>query len=240
MNDQSNDNEIVNSPAGYSQTDTYALPMTPPAPISPPTITSEDDMGMIKDFFTRAANTIVEAAGLRKDIAELRSAVSDLKTEVEHVRSQNKWLDEQLANVRKSRDDYAEQLRTAHAQLDDTRVGFEHTKSKLQSTLDELNATRAQRDEGWDKATDLGHQLDGARDTIEGFKQTNNTLITERDTARHEVEVLNEQLDMAYKSLHSTTDEKNEVWRQFTELTTKHEAVKSRLDEAMAFFRSAA
>ena len=70
----------------------------------------EADVSMISAMFTRIADGLVQASALAKEVSELRSVVASLKSDIEYVRDQNKWLDEQLANVRRSRDETQREL----------------------------------------------------------------------------------------------------------------------------------
>ena len=68
----------------------------------------EEDM--IRQMFSRAANTIVEASSLRKEVQALTEQVGQLAKVVEELRGQNEGLKTELENVRKERDEARQKL----------------------------------------------------------------------------------------------------------------------------------
>lgn len=104
-------------------------------------IPTESEMSNIRQLFERAANSIVDASKLAAEVADLRRIVEETKREIETVRNNNKWLDEQLQETRKARDearseahDKGLRLNEANAKID----GLESRSSSQEQTITSL------------------------------------------------------------------------------------------------------
>lgn len=221
--------------------DTKPMPshVTTSNPPSPPeTITSEADMGMIKDFFARAANTIVEAAGLRKDIAELRVSVEGMKVEIAHVRDQNRWLDEQLANVRKARDQVMIELDAANQDRQSLTIQRDKDKAAIESMQAHVEGVMRDRDAGWAKFDSLKEHFGKLQAETDSIRFDRDRLATELTNTAQQVSILNEQLGHVNNDLRHAKEENKQVWIEHNSLNTRYETIKTRLDSVLEIFTS--
>ncbi len=120
------------------------------APLSPVT---EDEMSHVRQVFEKAANAIVQASDLAVKVAELSKVVDALKAEVENVRKQSQWLDEQLTRVRTERDEANAKLHSqsfelteAHAKANDMVRIHENDTRTIETMRSEINTLRMDRD----------------------------------------------------------------------------------------------
>ncbi len=77
------------------------------------TNTGHEDEAMLHKFvevFDKARNAIIDASRLAKEVDGLRQEVAGLTGQVQQIREQNQFLDEQLALIRKHRDELQEQV----------------------------------------------------------------------------------------------------------------------------------
>lgn len=137
-------------------------------------IVQEEDMSKIRELFERAANAIVQASELAKAVTALRADVDSMKTEVEHLRSQNRWLDEQLTSVRQSRDDAQQKARDLQDvvnhvsdQRDSAQRDAAHWQNEANNKDASLASTRKDRDDAQLRVMDLEDQLTAANARLE-------------------------------------------------------------------------
>lgn len=101
----------------------------------------EEDM--IRQMFSRAANTIVEASSLRKEVQALAEQVGELTNVVNELRGQNEGLKTELENVRKERDEARQKLwqeEVSHAQ---TKTELETTTFAHHGVMSDLQAEQS-------------------------------------------------------------------------------------------------
>ncbi len=206
------------------------FPMTE-ANVSP--VIPEADVSMISAMFTRIADGLVQASALAKEVSELRSVVASLKSDIEYVRDQNKWLDEQLANVRRSRDETqreldevttnyhkAEQERdTARRESDDWQGKFNHEASTHHDTKLALDEVTGQHDTAKAALVDTQSQLVA--------------VSTEREQQAETIRVLREQLQKTEDELHETRNDRSD-WRHLaTEADDKLNALRKHMSDIL-------
>jgi vacuolar-type H+-ATPase subunit I/STV1 len=135
------------------------------ATISP--IVEDSEMSHVRSVFDRAANAIVQASELAKQVASLTEQMDLLRKDIEYVRQRNIELDNLLNDVRQARD---------HAQSEASR-------------LTQTNADLSREN------TSLTYERDNLTDKLKTANDTISTLRRERDDAAIEAMRLQEELD---------------------------------------------
>lgn len=152
-------------------------------------IQETEDMSHVRSIFDRALNAIVQASELAIQVNELTATVAtikadfektvnDLKIEVEHVRSQNRWLDEQLASVRKQRDEAINECVRVNSVLANTNDEHNRAKHLIDTQANTIEALRSQvmsltkeRDDYAQMSQSYSDDLDKAKATLAGIKE---------------------------------------------------------------------
>lgn len=96
-----------------------------------------EDENMVRSLFAQAADTIVEASKLRREVNDVRNDLNSLRSELETMRQRNAWLDEQIGTLR-------EQRNIALSERDETRNELEHSKQQLLLLNHSLDQAQAQ------------------------------------------------------------------------------------------------
>ncbi len=148
-----------------------------------------EDRMSIREVFTKAADSIVEAShlqtevipGLNKQLEELRSTIEGLKHDIEWVRARNSQLDETLNHTRRQRDEaqaetakvrqeFAEATAAhekAHAELQDnyeaSKRNAEYWQAQYNETSTKLTEARRDRDDAELKIMELQERVDSFR-----------------------------------------------------------------------------
>lgn len=135
------------------------------ATISP--VQESDEMTHIRSIFDRAANAIVEASELNKQVQELRSTVDALKQDVDRIRAQNSWLDEQLTNVRRARDEANGKLQNAEGEVASLKEQLEASKRANEDLNAQLTAARQVLDQTKHERDDYGMKHMAAQEELE-------------------------------------------------------------------------
>jgi len=130
-------------------------------------IVEEHEVSYIRTVFDKAANAIVQASELAKEVNSLREQVEALRKDMEYVRQRNVELDNLLNDVRQARD---------HAQAEAHR-------------LTQVNAEITTQN------TSLTYERDNLSDKLKTANDTISTLRRERDDAAIEAMRLQEELD---------------------------------------------
>ena len=146
-------------------------------PIPAPTHDEPEDMGAVRSIFDRAANAIVEASRLSKEVAALRSEFDTLKWDMEYLRARNRELDEMLAQTRAQRDEALSQVHAFRNELVEAKshndsltaaqASNEHSIASLEA---ELGQTRKDRDAYGMEAMQAKDELAKAKATIDKLR----------------------------------------------------------------------
>ena len=122
--------------------------------ISP--VPSEEDMNKVRSIFEQGLNSIIGIAQISKDVATLRDELTSLKNDLDYVRGRNRELDQALAEVRSQRDTAMSERDNARAEIDTGRRALtealaivENLKHDLETTRNELNHVRTDRDQAY-------------------------------------------------------------------------------------------
>lgn len=125
-------------------------------------IVQESEMSHVREIFDRAANAIIQSSELAVKVNELVKIVDDLRHEVETIRNQNRWLDEQLVSVRQSRDAALEELskvkndlalsHSEHAKVDGENYNLRSQVEALTSALADARKHRDDNAAMWEAA----------------------------------------------------------------------------------------
>ena len=115
---------------------------------------SEDEMSKIADTFGRMRDAVISASQLASEVANLRVTVDGLRREMEDYRQSNRWLDQQVTELRQARD---QALRDKSATVDilnevtkdrdGLRVHSENQREQLARLNDEVARLRKERDD---------------------------------------------------------------------------------------------
>ena len=129
--------------------------------------TTEDEMTQAANIFAKMRDAVIDASHLAGEVAELRKAVGDLRREVEVLRRDNHWLDEQLTTMRKSRDDAMAEAGDAKAKLHEVQRDRDQWSSnharisdQLISMENELLQARKDRDDEAYRNLELSEELE--------------------------------------------------------------------------------
>jgi chromosome segregation ATPase len=98
------------------------------------------DEDMIRKMFSHAANTIVEASSLRKEVQALTEQVGQLAKVVEELKGQNEGLKTELENVRKERDEARQKLWEEEHNHAQTKGELDTTKFTHNVAVSDLRA----------------------------------------------------------------------------------------------------
>lgn len=146
-------------------------------------VPTESEMQGFRNLIDRALNAIVDASNLAKMVGELRANLDDLKHEIETVRKNNQWLDEQLVRVRGERDKANAEVKVLANCKDDAlrevqalTSQAQHDEAEIDRLHTDLDATRKERDdyglrqmEAEDRAKDAEAKLAKITETIKGL-----------------------------------------------------------------------
>lgn len=123
-------------------------------------IPTESEMNSFRNMLDRALNAIVQASELAKVVEAVKTELDGLKHEIQTVRDNNRWLDEQLNRVRAERDEAKAQLGETLADLTSMtaqRIGLEQANGNQAALIGELrsrlDAAKAESD-GWMQAAE--------------------------------------------------------------------------------------
>ena len=139
---------------------------------------TEEEMSQVGNLFDRMRNAIIDASHLAGEVAELRKAVSELRSEVEVVRRDNHYLTEQVNSLRTARD---HAVAEASAQVT-ARQAAEHalaaevaahdvTKSlHSQAVMDLFDAKRSRDDEAY-RNLELSEELEKVKGQLAKIRE---------------------------------------------------------------------
>lgn len=116
-------------------------------------IPTESEMTRIRQIFEYAANAIVRASELGKQVTELEGKFTTLERDYTSVMARNDELVQSLQEVRLQRDEAQSKLVEVRSSFDKAqqdiangRSESEHYRTNLDKTLQELEAVKADRD----------------------------------------------------------------------------------------------
>ena len=129
--------------------------------------TTEDEMTQAANIFAKMRDAVIDASHLAGEVAELRKAVGDLRREVEVLRRDNHWLDEQLTKMRKDRDDAiteakanADEKAYAELNLRNEQSANAQMHQQVASLEGELTTVKRGRDDAEFKSLELSEELE--------------------------------------------------------------------------------
>lgn len=131
---------------------------------------SEAEMMSIRNIFDRAANAIVQASELAKQVAELEGKFASLTRDFETMLSRNNELVQSLQEVRGQRDTAMAERDQAKAKILDLEENVEHNNSVVMEqikTIHALEAKLASMTLDRDNAVDEWHRADTGKATAE-------------------------------------------------------------------------
>lgn len=114
---------------------------------------SEDEMTKVTEVFAKMRDAVIDASKLAQEVAELRSAVEGMQRELASLRDSNRWLDQQVTELREQRDTA---LREKHEVLSHG-LQLQGEVSRLQAHGDSQRAELARLNE---RVTGLLHDND--------------------------------------------------------------------------------
>lgn len=137
---------------------------------------TEEDMGKVRAFIDQAINAFVNASQLKGEVEELRSSISTLREQVEKVNRQNSWLDEQLVRIRGERDiaisdaNSAKQARQLdHDTIETLQRQLDTAKVELGKDADLISQLRKDKDDAEYRAMELEEKLSKVNAKVEKF-----------------------------------------------------------------------
>lgn len=170
-------------------------------------VSQEDEAMQLSKLFQRAAEAIVAASTLPKEVEGLRQQVTALQNELDAAKLHSAELDKTLAEIREQRNTFAQERDEARIELDHTRVLLSEAKEqkeaahrqieaahrqieslgadivRLEGALSEERAKSAASAEAHDRMSDAYHIVCEAKAILEKDVAT---LRHERDVARLE------------------------------------------------------
>lgn len=126
------------------------------SPVQNPTPTQDEPEGMsaVRQVFDRAANAIVDASKLAKEVAAIRNELDNMKRDMDYLRARNKELDEMLATTRAQRDEAQAAVQRLNSELNQAKAeieGLTSAKTSAEHVIEglrhELDQSRKDRDE---------------------------------------------------------------------------------------------
>lgn len=139
---------------------------------------TEADMSSAQSIFQRMADAVVEASKLKPVVDELRASLETLKHEVEQVRSNNRWLDEQLSNVRSQRDQAKEEAEKAKAELHSVQMEVQSLRDSNATQAETINTLRASLEQARRERDDYGLKHMQAEEALKEARQKLDDLKT--------------------------------------------------------------
>ena len=140
-------------------------------------VIEEHEMSQFQQMFQKISDTIVQASALAKEVSELRAATSELRHDVEYVRSRNKELDQLVSDVREQRDrarSEAEELKhklaTAEAEVEIERSQREINSRRMQDLVDQLTRATKERDDHAFRNLELSEALDKSKEDLRNIE----------------------------------------------------------------------
>lgn len=150
-------------------------PASSPAPMTP--VPTEDEMSKLQDIFRRAAQAIVDVSGLTAKVSELTAKVESLTHDIDGYRDRVRWLDQELDEVRQSRNaqrDRAEKAEAlaveVEAQAQAQAVEIDTLKGRVESLTSRLHETEKARDDAELRVMELEDKLKVAEGRIARLK----------------------------------------------------------------------
>lgn len=141
-------------------------------------VPSETEMNSFKQMLDRALNAIVQASELAKVVEGLKADLDGLKHEIQTVRDNNRWLDEQLTRVRTERDEANTQLSQTKNDLaiavnEHAKVESENTslKNELTDIRSQLDQAKRERDDYGMKQMQAEEEAKQAKEKLEGIQK---------------------------------------------------------------------
>lgn len=130
----------------------------------------EQEMRAMQNLFQRAANTIVEASNLGKEVQALKEQLKGLLADTDRMRDHITWLEQENATLRQGRDDAQNELSTANQTID--RMNTERKEVDAKLTLSEMQRETARGDAKlWqEEATSLEKERNGLKAEVTYLK----------------------------------------------------------------------
>lgn len=129
-------------------------------------VPTESEMAHIRGIFSRAADAIVAASELGQRVAELASQVQALRMEVERVRESNRWLEQQLFDTARARDEArreateaSEALVIARETIHKHETEIEGAKATISAHTDTITRLHRESDEHLERALSAENEL---------------------------------------------------------------------------------
>lgn len=149
---------------------------------------SEERMSFVRGVFDQAANAIVQASELAKEVERVKTEFHDMvhklqdqltqmQAEIDRVQARNRELDNLLADVREQRDRARTELATTKDEL--TRVNREretigndrdYLQRKVTSLSEDLAATQKERDDAQLRVMELEDKLKSTEASLDEVK----------------------------------------------------------------------
>lgn len=137
--------------------------------ISP--VPSEDEMSGIRQIFERAANAIVQASELARQVTDLQAKFDKLNGDMEYILSRNQELITSLNEVRGQRDTAMRERDEANNQIHsqgNTITQLQETNTYQAGVINDLRAKLEAMTNDRDIALDEWHKADEAKALAEG------------------------------------------------------------------------
>lgn len=139
-------------------------------------VPTEEDMNKVRQIFDRGINAIVDASRLASQVQELSNQLDGLRADLDKVRQQNAWLDEQLLRVRQERDKANADATQARMDFEDAsrangslKASLEQAASALDSLYQQIADLTRERDDAQLRVMELEDQVSKLKGKIEKF-----------------------------------------------------------------------
>ena len=140
-------------------------------------IPTETEMSTIRSMFDRAANAIVQASELNRDLTILRHEFDAFKQDMDSQRRRNQELDEMLTHVRAQRDKAEAELSHSQSELHSVQMqaqGLHDTNAVQAETIarlrEELDETKTEKSEVLDMYYCAEDEADKAKAKLANFQ----------------------------------------------------------------------
>ncbi len=131
----------------------------------------EEDAMQLTHIFQKAANAIVEASSLRKEVAKLQGEMQQLSQSVESLRRSNDDLVNELHQIRVEKQEVQQKLWAAEAEISQLKANLEDAfriNSEQSRKITEQERKIEQQNQELDQVYDHWHQAQDSADKLKG------------------------------------------------------------------------
>ena len=134
---------------------------------------TESEMNMVTEVFSKMRDSVIEASALASEVAKLRVQVDEIAKETDNLRQTNRWMDGQIVELRRARDDAEVRYGNASNERDEVKrerdrlqTHSDNQSAELHRLNEEVTTLRVSRDKAQDEALDWMVKCDDATEKL--------------------------------------------------------------------------